>query len=196
MENILYLDDYINLYNKKTCKLFITKPYKNTLKNGFIKDRHKFIKKFQEILKTNEITSSFFNENLIIIINNLYTSEDKLSIKEIMEELNYKNIKFIQEINYLNLSKNNIYINFNYSYFYILYTNLIGNIEINLYKNDEINKKLIIYILKHLNKKEIIVYGKNILELINILNKEKKEYYYYEESGNLIINKLLDDKKV
>ena len=49
MDNIIYIDDYINLYNKKNHKLIITKPYNNTLRNGFIIDKDKFIKKMNKI---------------------------------------------------------------------------------------------------------------------------------------------------
>lgn len=194
MENILYLDDYINLYNKKSHKLIIVKPYKNTLRNGFVIDREKFIKKFNKILDTHNLKRNFFNESLNVIINNLYSKEDKLFIKELLENLNYKNIAFVQELEYLEIDKNTLYINCNYTYFYFIYTDIIGNIEINLYKNNQINKELFCNILKLLNKNVVILYGKNYKEIENILKREKIDYYFYEEADNLIINFLLNDK--
>ncbi|MBQ8901684.1 MAG: hypothetical protein IJY87_01290 [Bacilli bacterium] len=196
MDNILYLDDFINLYSKKNHALIILKPYRNTLRNGMIIDRHKFIKKFQKIIDEYNLGSTFFNENIFIVINNLHTYEDKILLKDIMEELNYKNIKFIQETEYLKLNKDNIYINYNNSYFYILYINELGKIEVNLYKKDDINNGVIKYIIKSLNAKNIILYGKNIKELENILKKEKIDYYFYDDSDNLLIKFLLHNKKV
>lgn len=196
MDNILYLDDYINLYNKKNHSLLIIKPYKDTLRNGKIIDRNKFIKKFHKLMEEHNLGSTFFNENISIIINNLHTSEDRLLLKEVMDELNYKNIKFIQETDYIKVNKEITYINYNNSYFYLLYLNKFGNTEVNLYKKDFINNSLIISILKKLNTKNIILYGKNIKELENILKKEKIEYYIYEESDNLLIKILLHNKKV
>ncbi|MBQ7031970.1 MAG: hypothetical protein IJN13_06390 [Bacilli bacterium] len=196
MDNILYLDDFINLYSKKNHALIILKPYRNTLRNGMIIDRNKFIKKFQKIIDEYNLGSTFFNENIFIVINNLHTYEDKILLKDIMEELNYKNIKFIQETEYLKLNKDNIYINYNNSYFYILYINELGKIEVNLYKKDDINNGVIKYIIKSLNAKNIILYGKNIKELENILKKEKIDYYFYDDSDNLLIKFLLHNKKV
>ena len=196
MDNILYLDDFINLYSKKNHALIILKPYRNTLRNGMIIDRNKFIKKFQKIIDEYNLGSTFFNENIFIVINNLHTYEDKIFLKDIMEELNYKNIKFIQETEYLKLNKDNIYINYNNSYFYILYINELGKIEVNLYKKDDINNGVIKYIIKSLNAKNIILYGKNIKELENILKKEKIDYYFYDDSDNLLIKFLLHNKKV
>jgi len=196
MDNIIYIDDYINLYNKKNHKLIITKPYNNTLRNGFIIDKDKFIKKMNKILESNNLKNTFMSENISIIINNLHSKQDKILLREVMEELDYKNIKFIQELEYLKVEGNTLYINCNKSYFYFIYTNYLGNIEINLYKNDNVNKGLIINIIKTLNKNTIILYGKNYLEMANILQKNCKDYYFYEEFDNLIIKLLLNSKKV
>jgi len=196
MDNILYLDDYINLYNKKSNKLIIIKPYKNTLRNGFVIDKEKFVKKLNSTLEKNNLKNVFIKEDIFIIINNLYSRQEKVFIKEVMEELEYKNINFIQEINYLKQDKKNVYINCNFKYFYLIYTNNLGNVEINLYKNDNINKCIIKNIIKLLNKEQVFLYGKNFKEIKSILEKEKINYYFFDEADNLLINFLLNDKKV
>lgn len=194
MDNILYLDDYINLYNRKTKQLIIIKPYKNTLQNGFVIDKDKFIKRWNLVIEKYGIKNSIFDEMMFIVTNNLYNIKEKIFIKELMENLNYKHIKFIQETNYLKINKEMVYINYNYTYFYLLYTDYLGNIEYNLYKNDSINKSLILKILDKFRGKKIIIYGKNYKELENILKTTKKDYYYFEETENLLIKILVDEK--
>ena len=188
MNNILYIDDYINLYNKNRKEIIKCLPYKDTLKNGLIIDRKKFIKRFNKLLNDYKLKNKIFSDNVLVIINNLYNKDYKLYLKDILEELNYKNIKYISEIKYLNFNKKTIFINCNYTYFYITYINEFGNIEINLYKNDFINKEILLDILKLINKKTIILYGKNSQEIKNYLNKKNIDYFIYEDTDNLLIN--------
>lgn len=196
MDNILYLDDYINLYNKENHKLIIAKPYKNTLRNGKIIDREKFKKKFKNTLEKYELKESIFRESLIIIINNLFSKEDKILIKDIMEDLNYKNITYIHELDYLKINKKTLLINCNHNYFYFLYTNKFGNTNINIYINDNLNKKNFLNLISILNKENIVLYGKNYKEFKNILEENNINYYFYDNADNLIINVLLNNKKV
>ena len=196
MDNILYLDDYINLYNKKNKQLLVIKPYKNTFKNGLIINRDKFIKKMNNIKEKYMLKEKLFDENIYVISNNLYNKEDKNLINSILEELNYKNIKFINELNYLKINKDIIYINFNYSYFYFLYTDFLGNTKISIYENNVFNKNIIVPIINEMKKKIVIIYGKNNKELINIIDKTNINYYVFESSDNLIINYMVNDKKM
>ena len=196
MDNILYIDDYINLYNKTNKQLLIVKPYKKTLHNGLIKDREKFIKKMNDTKEKYKLNDKLFEENICVIINKMYNKESKFLIKSLLEELNYKNVKFKNELDYIKINKKTVYINYNTSYFYLLYTDSYGDVKISLYDNNEINRKLIIFIIKEINKKEIIVYGKNYKEIINIFNKTNINYYYFENSENLVINFLVNENKV
>lgn len=189
--DILYLDDYINLYSKKHNKILMVRPYKNTLKNGHIINKEKFIKKLMKILNEYQINKNIFNNAINVIINNSYSLIDKEILKEILELLNYKKVNFIQEINYLNINKNKLYINFNNSYFYIYSINKIGNVMINMYDNNEINSGLIKKIIKLYNKEKIYIFGKNYLELIKILNKEKIDYYFFENSEFLFLEVMI-----
>lgn len=191
MENILYLDDYINFYNKKKKSLIIEKPYKNTLENGKIINNDKFLKSIKKILDKNKIHPGLINEELTIICTSLFNKVDKNNLKNIMENLNYKKINFISELDLLKVNKNKLVINCNYSYYYFYYTDEIGNISINLYKNDNLNKSILKNLVKSTNKKEVILYGKNYKEIKNILEDNKIDYYFYEGSENVLINILL-----
>ena len=193
MENILYLDDYINFWNKKLNKILVIKPYKDTLLNGHIIDRDKFIKRFSKIIIDNKLNKNIFNNAITIIINSSYTKEDKRIITDVFEELNYKNIKFINEINYLNVNKNNLIINYNDTYFYFYYQNHKGNIDMLMLLNNNITNAFITEYIKLLKKKNVYLFGKSFLDITNKLDKEKINYYYYEESVNLILNLILQN---
>ena len=196
MEYILYLDDYINLYLKEENKILKIKPYKDTLKNGKVKDNDKFSKIFQQIINKNQLNRGIFNNNILVILNKDYTKIDKLALLNLLEEINYKKIKFKYEYEFLEMRKNKLYLNYNDTYFSIYYIDDLGKIKFNIYENNFINRNLIINILKCLNKKEIFIYGKKYEEVINILNKIKLNYYYFEESDNLILNLLKNNCQV
>ena len=190
MENILYLDSHINIYVKKLDKILNIKPYKNTLSNGIIIDSKKFIKILKTVQSENKLNNSFINESIIIINNSFFTKDYKEYIKQLMEEINYKNCKFIHEIKLINLNKNTIFINYNETYFYINYINKEGKIKTKLYEKDLINKNIILNILKIIDKKNIIISGKKCQELVNILKKTNYNYYYFEDSKNTFIELL------
>lgn len=195
MKNILYIDDYINLYSNKLNKIINYKPYKNTLWLGRIIDKNKFIKSFLKLKEQNAISNNILSEDLIIIISSIIKEEDKNLFKEIMEELNYKKVYFINELDLIKLTKDYIFINFNYTYFYIYYIQEDGKVNLNIYNKNEINTKIILNIIKLFNKK-IIITGKNYQELLNILKNTDLNYYFYEENNNLFINLLLKNKNV
>ena len=193
MENILYLDDYINFWHKKLNKILVIKPYKDTLLNGKIIDRDKFIKRFSKIIVENKLNKNIFNNTITVIINSSYTKEDKKIIIDILEDLNYKNIKLVNEINYLNVNKNNLVINYNDTYFYFYYQNHKGNIDMLMLPNNNITNVFITDYIKLLKKKNIYLFGKAFLDITSKLDKEKINYYYYEDSTNLIINLILQN---
>lgn len=189
--NILYLDDFINIYSNKLKKIIIRKPYKETLNNGRIIDKNKFIRSFLKLKEENNLNNNLLNESMLIITSSVIKSEDKILLKDTMEELNYKNIKFINELEILKIDKKILFINFNYSYFYIYSITENGKIKISLYENDAINKSLILKIINLFNKEKIIITGKNSKEIINILKNTNFNYYYFEEANNLFINMYL-----
>ncbi len=193
MENILYLDDYINFWNKKLNKILVIKPYKNTLLNGHIIDRDKFIKRFNKIIIDNKLNKNIFNNTITIIINSSYTKEDKRIITEIFEELNYKQIQYINELNYLTINKNNLIINYNDTYFYFYYLNNKGNIDMLMLPNNSITNAFFIEYIKLLKKNNIYLFGKSFYTITKKLNQEKINYYFYEESNNLILMLILQN---
>lgn len=193
MEDYLYLDDYINLYSKKYNKIIVISPYKETLKYGRIINKDKFIKKMTKVIEGYHLNKNIFNNSIKVIINKNISALDKQNIKEALEILNYKKVKFAQEILYLNMDKKKLYINYNQTYFYLYYINALGNVEILNYDNNKVNKKIIMNILKLLKKNKIFIYGKCALELVDILHKHWDNYYYFEEYDNLLLNLIKKD---
>ncbi len=192
MDNIIYLDDYINLYNTKLDKLIVYKPYKDTLKYGHIINRDKFIKIMNKILKEYHLNKNIFNSNITILINQSYSNIDKYLLKEVLEELNYHQIKFINIVNYLNIKKDELYIEYNNSYSVFNYLDIYGNVSYHIYNNDYIIDKLVDKIINIINKKKVIIYGKGYERLVNLINNKIDNYYYYEDSYNIIIKKYLE----
>ena len=190
MKNVLYLDDYINFYSSKLNKIIIYKPYKNTFWMGRIINKKKFIINFLKLKEINGLNNSILSEEIIIITNKLIKDEDKILLNEVMEELNYKKITFINELEIIKIEKDSLFIFFNYSYFYIYYVKEDGKIKLIFYENNELNKMLIKYILKMFNKNDIFISGKNYNELINIIKDKKLNYFYYENNNNLFIENL------
>ena len=117
MEDYLYLDDYINLYSKKNNQIIKILPYKDTLKYGRIINKEKFIKKMITVLNDLKLNKNIFNNNITVIINKNISLSDKEIITDSLEALNYKKVKFINELDYLKLNKNKIYLVYNYHYF-------------------------------------------------------------------------------
>lgn len=196
MNNILYLDDYINLYSNKLKKIIVEKPYKYTLCNGRVINAEKFRKKFIKIKDNYKLNNNLLNDNILVIINSSIKDVDKSILKEVLEELNYKKIEFINELDIIRLNKNNIFINYNESYFNIYQVEHNGNIKSSLYDNNYVNRKLILKIIELLSIKEVIFTGKNYKELLNLLRESKYNYYYFEENDNLLIKKYIENKNV
>ncbi len=185
MQNILYLDDLINLYSNG--KLVVLKPYKNTLKLGKIIDRDKFIIFFNKHFNAKRFNGIFKND-ILVIINKDYTCEDRRILINVLEELNFKNISFMPEVDLLKIVKKRIYINYNYSYFYLYYLDDFNKVKMLYYEINEVNKLLLKNILKYFKDKEIFVYGKGYQEVIKILEKMNLNYYYFINSENLIMD--------
>ena len=194
MENILYLDDYINLYNKKKDLLIKNIPYKGTLKYGKIIDHIKFTKKYNKILENNKLNKNILGSSILVIINDSYTKEDKRIIKEALENLNYKRVVFKNELEYFKIKKNSILINANQDYINITYLENNGKVKVFNLEYNSFFKEILIDVLKKFKNKIIYLYGKNYEELISILENLKINYYYFEESENLILSKIILDK--
>ena len=187
MDNILYLDNFINLYNYKNNLVIKVKPSKGILKYGKVTDRDKFLKTYSKILLDNKLNNNLFPSNITVIINGLYNREDKKLLINILEELNYKNIKFIKETKYLKVKRSNIVINCNLDYLYMYYYDGYGNLQIFNIDYNSFSKSIIKELLKKNNHKVYYLFGKNYPEFISVLESLKVKYFYYEKGDNIIL---------
>ena len=178
MENILYLDDYINLYNQKKNLLIIEKPYNDTLKYGKISDHLKFIKKYNNLVDKYKLNQNFFSSSITVIVNGTYTK-----------------VNFISEHKYLKLNRKNIVINANHKYILIYYLDKSGNTEILTLDNKAFLDNILKEALKLFKNKKIYMFGKDYESIISLLD-DNAEYYYYEDSENFIMNKIINDKSM
>lgn len=190
-ENILYLDDYINLYISKEQKIIVSKPYKKTIKNGKIVNAKKFISSIERIKKENKIKTSLFKETITIIVNSSYNKEDKNLLKKIMNELNYTEINFINELDLLKIKKDELYILYEYSYYRLYYLNDLKKIKMLEYERNEVNNELLDKIITMLKKDKIFISGKDTYKLVETMDKECN-FFYYENFNNLFIRLLLN----
>lgn len=187
MINVLYLDDYINFYSYNLKKIVFCKPYQNTLYNGRIIDKQKFIKSFVKMQKENNIKNNLLSESIVVITSPAIKECDKLLINEILEETNYKKINFKNEIDLLKLVKQDIFINYNKTYFYMYYIDDLGKYKTAVYENNFINKEIFSDIIDKLNPKNVYITGKDCQEGIKILEKNNYNYYYFDDNFNFFI---------
>ncbi len=184
MNNIVYLDDFINIYSKKN-KRIIVEESSDILKKGKIINTRKFIEKFETIKKSNKL-NTLVKDNIYIIINNSYDEAYLNSLKQIFENLNYNKINYIKEEDLLNVNNKSIFINTSLNYFELLY--YYGKELICDYLDlNELNLKILITIINFLNLKEIYLFGKNKNIVKSELINNQIKYYEYSSSENLYI---------
>lgn len=190
MNNIVYLDDFINIYSKKN-KRIIVEESSDILKKGKIINTRKFIEKFETIKKSNKL-NTLVKDNIYIIINNSYDEAYLNSLKQIFENLNYNKINYIKEEDLLNVNNKNIFINTSLNYFELLY--YYGKELIcDYFDLNDLNLKILITIINFLNLKEIYLFGKNKNIVKSELINNQIKYYEYSSSENLYIKICLQE---
>lgn len=182
--NIIYINgSKITIRTKHNIYCSSLEP--NILDNGKILNENLFIKKLLKLYKDNNLSTLFIFINLIVVISDDDINNIKV-VKKIFNELNYKNIKYIKEIELLNFDDNEIYIIRNGKTIKLYYLNKFNehkNISINItdYSFFEI-KYLILNRIKNKN-----IYAINNNDYIeSILNSLKAKYFIYNDKNFLI----------
>ena len=154
----------------------------NSVENHRVINSEKFTESLSNIIDKLKINHNFFSQNIDIIIDSTYSKEDKILSQNILKELSFNKIKYINITELLNVNTHSLTIELNEYNFKIYYltTTYQGQIYFN---------KPLIFIepyLKELisitNPKEIYIYGdsSDIKKLLNYIEKKYhiKTYYY------------------
>ena len=167
--NIIYFYEN-NVIVRFNDNIYYLKLNENILNNGIILNKDKFIKKYNEFTKENNLKKIINNKMVVIIQNNISINDIKM-LSIVFEELGIKIIKIIKDISLLNVRKNKAY--------------LIGDNNLRLYFINKYNKKATI----NMNTSQI-----SYNDIISIIQNNIKESLFVLSSNDDLINKLLKNK--
>ena len=167
--NIIYFDEN-NVIVRFNDNIYYLKLNENILNNGIILSKDKFIKKYNEFTKENNLKKIINNKMVVIIQNNISINDIKM-LSIVFEELGIKIINIIKDISLLNVRKTKAY--------------LIGNNNFRLYFINKYNKKSTI----NMNTSQI-----SYNDIISIIQNNIKESLFVLSSNDDLINKLLKNK--
>ena len=167
--NIIYFYEN-NVIVRFNDNIYYLKLNKNILNNGIILNKDKFIKKYNEFTKENNLKKIINNKMVAIIQNNISINDIKM-LSIVFEELGIKIIKIIKDISLLNVKKNKAY--------------LIGDNNLRLYFINKYNKKSTINMNTSQNSYN---------DIISIIQNNIKESLFVLSSNDDLINKLLKNK--
>ena len=102
--NIIYFYEN-NVIVRFNDNIYYLKLNENILNNGIILNKDKFIKKYNEFTKENNLKKIINNKMVVIIQNNISINDIKM-LSIVFEELGIKIIKIIKDISLLNITKN------------------------------------------------------------------------------------------
>ena len=182
--NILILkENKVILYYNNKDYLFIFNQ--DILNKGIILNQERFIKTYNNYLKSNKLSTIFWHKELIILYNSFISLNDLQVIKNTFNELNYHKLYFISINKLLSLTKKNAYLFLDKDYYYLYYIDKYNNkknivLDLNILTNDEINY----LITNKIGNKELIVITDNNKYALS----DKINYYYYDNIMQFFLN--------
>lgn len=194
VNNLIYLtDDIIYLKNKKRTKIISQKINKNIIKYGKIYNQEKFIKTYDNLLKTNHLNNNIFGDTIKVIINDTYTPADIKYLKSTLEKFNYRKILFEKETKKYKLNTQNAYLNVLTNYSILSYIDEYKKTKSYLIPDDFFPslKDFLSYIKKIIAERELFLigHGEKISEILNEFEKTyQNKTYIYTNSATFIIN--------
>lgn len=187
--SVMYLSDsHIYYLKDKTSEIIEFILPKNIIRYGKVYNLKGFSKYFKKMLSENNLTKVVSNGNLKIITNELFFPLDKIFLKELCLELNYKHIDFINESNIFSDYKNKVYVNYNddYSFIYFNERNFVNTIVIT---NCEESKLLNFLKLKFPNN-YYYFFGSSQASFTN------SNIYYFQNQKTFLIRFVYDLKSL
>jgi len=191
---IMYIaDDEVFLWKES---LIREKAKRNIINNGKVAKPQEFLKFLETILKKNKLNKGIINNNIIVLVDPNYTQADTEVINNILDQLSFNKIRFINILSLLDISKNKIWIIANKKYMYLIHYNYKNKIEaifidLKLFKNN-INM-LIRHLLIFIKRKQTIIIGiyDNLEMLATKIEKESKSnIYFIDDTITYFIDKI------
>ena len=179
---VYFLDNNLILVNNKKV---INKKVKS-INKGYIINRDLFINEFLGIVKKEKIKIKLLNSRVIVIKNTYFREADIFFIENIMNEIGFLKVDFLDIRNFW--EKDNVYVELNTNY-------MIINFDKGLYFDLDYFKdipKIITYFKETFNK-DIYLYGTN-KNIVNIRIKNKL-IYYFDNYDTFIVDNILKLEK-
>ena len=182
--NILILKDNKVIMHYKN-KDYIFTYNLDILNKGIIINQERFIRTYNNYLKSNKLSTGFFYKDLTILYNPFISVNDLQVIKNAFNELNYRKINFIAINKLLELTKKNAYLFLDKDNYYLYYIDKYNNkkkmlLDLNVLTREEVNS----LIINKVNNKELIV----ITDNYEFLLSDEINYYYFDNIMQFFLN--------
>lgn len=179
---VYFCDDTIEIiYNKKVIKKRLESIYQ-----GMVVDRTKFMESFSKILKNAKIRSKLFGDKIYVVKNVYFQPSDLYYLESIFADLGFIKTIFLDIRDYFNEDYDYIGIFKDYIVFYLDKPVLL---DLNYFKD---LPKLIEFFAVYYHK-YVILFGTN--ENIPYIHSDKIKIYYIDHYQDYITQSLLKVKK-
>ncbi len=181
LDSTLFIKYDNNLYSIKL---------NDCMKNNFITNYKKCLKRLEQFLKTNKSKKINFNKGVIVVCECELNQSYKKIIFDIFYNLGITKIKYINIRNLLTIKNNEIVLNITDNYWQIYTKNRSYLIETDLFKN--IYEFINIFIVKHkISNITILSTSKYIKSIATKIEKITKiKTYYLNEKLNYIFSNV------
>ena len=177
--------------------------YKNNIKQYTLKGtvenykviNNNFKKLFKNIIDELKINQNILTDNINVIIDTNYTKIEQDYLINILKEISFNKIVFLNYKDLIIQNKNEIIINLSDSFINIYYLNEVLSTTIYFNKHIEILEIYLKEIMNNYNIKIIKLFGKDniINQILKYYEKSKKVQVYKYANPELIPIKLLQD---
>lgn len=154
--------------------------------DGLIINKDSFINEYLKFLKEKKISRFFWNKNVLIIYTKDYSYHDKKVTKYIFEDIGYKQVVLMPEINLFSLSKKDVYI-VNNKLYYIDDYNKKESIKLDFQLFTE--KEIELLLKKRCHNKNVLMINQN-KKIEFIIDKLKMKYFYTTLMQELFAKKI------
>ena len=172
-DNLLIFKDNIYIFNK-------------IIKHSYVINNELFIKKYLKILKDDYNEKIFFNKDILIIYDNIISTNELNNIKNIFYQIGYKKVALKSDISLLNINKNDSYLIKTYLLKFI-YVDNYNQKRMLLLDNTNLNNSEIIEIIRKRVKNNLLIVNYDYFNELDRLNN----YYFEPYNEKFFINLVI-----